>query len=62
MLLAQLQVVRLALCGQTVRLAGFTGAAGQGTGLPRVYRSWPVRWVWIVLDPGRSPYRSVRLV
>ena len=30
MLIAQLQMVRLALCGQPVRLEGFLGAAGQG--------------------------------
>ena len=29
MLLAQLQMVRLVLCGQPVRLEGFVGAAGQ---------------------------------
>ena len=28
-LLAQLQMVRLALCGQPIRLEGFVGAAGQ---------------------------------
>ena len=41
MLLAQLQMVRLALCGQPVRLEGFVGAAGHR----RPHRSQ--LWSWV---------------
>lgn len=38
--LAQLQLVRLALCGQMVRLEGFIGGSCE----PRTHR--PVTWSW----------------
>jgi hypothetical protein len=41
MLLAQLQMVRLVLCGRPVRLEGFVGAAGQRP--PRRSQLWS--WV-----------------
>lgn len=41
MLLAQLQVVRLALCGQAVRLEGLNGPAGQRVRLRDRLWSWP---------------------
>jgi hypothetical protein len=40
MLLAQLQMVRLALCGQPIRLEGFLGAAGQRAPHRSQLRSW----------------------
>jgi len=50
MFLAQLQLVRLALCGQTVRLEGFSGAPRE----PRTHRqitwSWPARRLRTLLD------------
>lgn len=50
MFLAQLQVVRLALCGQAVRLDGFVGAAGQPARNPSLLRSWPARRLRAVLN------------
>ena len=40
-LLAQLQLVRLALCGQAVRLEGFIGAPGEARRNPHGTVNWP---------------------
>ena len=42
-LLAQLQVVRLALCGQAVRLEGMNGVAGQRPRPRHRFWSWTAR-------------------
>jgi hypothetical protein len=54
MLLAQLQMVRLALCGQPVRLEGFLGGAGQRP----PHRSQ--RWSWVAgrLRTVRGAFRT----
>jgi hypothetical protein len=52
MLLAQLQMVRLALCGQPVHLEGFLGAAGQR----RPHRSQLWSWVAVHLRNVRDTF------
>jgi hypothetical protein len=54
MLLAQLQMVRLVLCGQPVRLEGFAGAVGQ----PPLHRSRLWSWVASHLRPARDAVAS----
>jgi hypothetical protein len=54
MLLAQLQVVRLVLCGQPVRFEGFAGAVGQ----PPPHRSRLWSWVASHLRPARDAFAS----
>jgi hypothetical protein len=60
MFLAQLQLVRLALCGQTVRLEGFIGAPCE----PRTHRqvtwSWPTRRLRTLLDVQTSNTERTR--
>jgi hypothetical protein len=53
--LAQLQVVRLALCGQPVQLEGFDAAFSE----PRLHDrrgawTWPLRWLRTVLNARRT--------
>ena len=50
MFLAQLQVVRLALCRQAVRLDGFGGAGAQPARNPHSLRSWSARRLRAVLN------------
>jgi hypothetical protein len=59
MFLAQLQLVRLALCGQTVRLEGFIGAANEPRAPRQVTWSRPVKRLRAILNgltsnPGRA--------
>jgi hypothetical protein len=59
MLLAQLQVVRLALCGQAVRLELLDGAAGQRLRPRHRLWSWPATHLRAVLrDFGPSTTQS----
>jgi hypothetical protein len=63
MLLAQLQVVRLALCGQAVRLEGLNGAAGQRLRPRHRLWSWPAMHLRAVLRdfaPGSTHSKSGR--
>jgi hypothetical protein len=62
-LLAQLQVVRLVLCGQAVRLGGVTDAAGPRPRLRDGLWSWPatrVRALLHALTPGTTGSKSER--
>ena len=59
--LAQLQVVRLALCGRAVRLDGFVGASSE----PRTDRrsvdwAWPVRRLGAVLNDLKANAQRTR--
>jgi len=64
MFLAQLQLIRLALCGQPVRLEGFIGATSEPRAHRQVTWSWPAKRLRAILDgltsnserarPGRS--------
>jgi hypothetical protein len=54
MLLAQLQMVRLVLCGQPVRLDGFVGAVGQR----RPHRSRLWSWVASHLRAARDAFAT----
>ena len=63
MFLAQLQVVRLVLCGQTVRLEGLNGAAGQRLRPRHRLWSWPATHLRAVLRdfaPGSTHSKSDR--
>jgi hypothetical protein len=63
MLLAQLQVVRLALCAQAVRLEGLNGAAGQLLRPRHRLWSWPATCLRTVLRyfaPGTTHSKSDR--
>ena len=63
MFLAQLPVVRLALCGQAVQLEGLNGAAGQRLRPRHRLWSWPATHLRAVLRdfaPGTSHSESDR--
>jgi hypothetical protein len=63
MFLAQLQVVRLALCQQVVRLEGLNGAAGQRLRPRHRLWSWPatrLRAIVRDLTSGTTPSKSDR--
>jgi hypothetical protein len=62
-LLAQLQVVRLALCGQTLRLEGLNGAAGQRPRLRHRLWSWLATRLRAVLrNPAPGSPRTLRAI
>ena len=60
MFLAQLQVVRLALCQQVVRLEGLNGAAGQRLRPRHRLWSWPATRLRAIVRDLTSPSKSDR--